>query len=71
MESEELKVWSLSSGELDFVQGYWRAMRAGLTLQLVHFRSRGYFPGTLNELAADCIQFVEEQLGSNVHLYDL
>ena len=42
MESEELKVWSLSFGELDFVQGYRRAMRAGMALQLVHFRTYGY-----------------------------
>lgn len=68
MHSDELKVWSLSFGELDFVQGYRRAMRAGVTLQLVHFRSHGYFPGSLDEIGADCIQFVEEQLGSNVHL---
>ena len=71
MDSDELKMWSLSFGELDFVQGYRRAMRAGLALQLVHFRSHGYFLGSLDEIAADCIHFVEEQLGSNVHLYDL
>lgn len=71
MDREELSVWSLSYGELDFVQGYRHAMRAGLALQLVHFRSRGYFPGTLDEIADDRVQYVEEQLGTNVHLYDL
>ena len=71
MDSEELKVWSLSFGELDFVQGYRHAMRAGLALQLVHFRSHGYFPGAFKEIADDRIQYVEEQLGTNVHLYDL
>ncbi|MES0864796.1 Tn3 family transposase, partial [Ruegeria sp. SCPT10] len=71
MESEKLKVWSLSFGELDFVQGYRRAMRAGLALQLVYFRSHGYFPGALKEIADDRIQYVEEQLGTNIHLYDL
>ena len=45
MDREELNVLSLSYGELDFVQGYRRAMRAGVALQLVHFRSCGYFPG--------------------------
>ncbi|SMX37127.1 hypothetical protein OCA8868_01287 [Octadecabacter ascidiaceicola] len=50
MDREELNVWSLSYGELDFVQGYRHAMRTGLALQLVHFRSRGYFPGTLMKL---------------------
>lgn len=64
-------MWSLSFGELDFVQGYRRAMRAGLALQLVHFRSHGYFPGAIKEIADDRIQYVEEQLGSNIHLYDL
>lgn len=71
MESEELKVWSLSFGELDFVQGYRRAMRAGVALQLVYFRTYGYFPRALEDIAGDRIQYVEEQLGSNVHLYDL
>ena len=71
MDNAELKVWSLSFAELDFVQGYRRAMRAGLALQLVHFRSHGYFPGALKEIADDRIQYVEEQLDSNVHLYDL
>ena len=71
MESEELKVWSLSFGELDFVQGYRRAMRAGVALQLVHFRTYGYFPRVIEDIADDRIQYVEEQLGSNVHLYDL
>ena len=71
MDREELNVWSLSYGELDFVQGYRRAMRAGLALQLVHFRSCGYFPGALGEIPGDRIQYVEEQLGTRVHLYDL
>jgi len=70
MESEELKVWSLSFGELDFAQGYRRAMRAGLALQLVHSRTYRYFPRALEDIADDRILYVEEQLGSNVHLYD-
>ncbi len=71
MDREELQVWSLSFGELDFVQGYRRVMRAGLALQLVHFRRCGYFPGALEEIPDDRIQYVEEQLGTHVHLYDL
>ncbi|MCF6432983.1 DUF4158 domain-containing protein, partial [Leisingera sp. MMG026] len=71
MEREELKAWSLSFGELDFVQGYRRALRAGLALQLVHFRSCGYFPEALQEIASERIQYAEEQLDAHVHLYDL
>lgn len=71
MEREELKVWSLSFGELEFVQGYRRAMRAGLALQLVHFRNHGFFPEALEKISGERIRYVEEQLGSNVHLYDL
>ncbi len=56
MDREELRVWSLSFGELDFVQGYRRVMRAGLALQLVHFRIHGYFPDALKETADDRIQ---------------
>lgn len=36
MDCEELRTWSLSFDELGFVEGYRRAMRAGLALQLVH-----------------------------------
>lgn len=56
MDCKELKVWSLSFGELDFVQGYQHAMRAGLALQLVHFRSYGHFPGGFKEMTTAVCQ---------------
>ncbi len=71
MDREELREWSLSFVELDFVQGYRRTMRAGLALQLVHFRIHGYFPGALEDIEDNRIQYIEEQLGTRVHLYDL
>ncbi|WP_373636629.1 Tn3 family transposase [Yoonia sp. BS5-3] len=71
MDRDALNVWSLSFGELDFIQGYRHAMRAGLALQLVHFRSYGYFPEAVEDITDDRIQYIEEQLGTRVHLYDL
>jgi TnpA family transposase len=61
-----LAAWSLSFSELEFVHGYRHAMRIGIAVQLLHFRSHGYFSTSLGEVSSDAVEYVADQVGECV-----
>lgn len=63
MDQNIITAWSLSFSELEFVHGYRHAMRIGIAVQLLHFRSHGHFPTSLNEISSDAVEYVTDQVG--------
>jgi len=61
-----LAAWSLSFSELEFVHGYRHAMRIGIAVQLLHFRSHGTFPHRWVKYLQDAVEYVADQVGECV-----
>jgi len=57
---------SLSFSDLEFVHGYRHAMRVGLAAQLLHFRSRGFFLTSLDEMPANAMEYLADQVGESI-----
>ena len=55
LDQDFIAAWSLSFSELEFVHGYRHAMRVGIAVQLLHFRSHGYFLTSLDEVPSDAV----------------
>ena len=66
LEQNFLAAWSLSFSELEFVSGYRHAMRIGIAVQMLHFRSHGYFPTSLDEVPSDASEYVADQVGEDL-----
>ena len=66
LDQEFLAAWSMSFSDLEFVHGYRHAMRIGITAQLLHFRSHGYFLTSLDDVPSDALEYVADQIGESI-----
>lgn len=66
LDQDFIAAWSLSFSELEFVHGYRHAMRVGIAVQLLHFRSHGYFLTSLDEVPSDAVEYVADQAGESI-----